>query len=401
MKNMIRFMMVVITFVLGTLGVKNVYASSASVSFYTDAENITVGQTFIVTLTAESSAGIKDFQTYVSYDTSALELIDTGNHVTGGDGLILVQDVGNEESNVRQYRMKFKAIKEGTSEVYISDKVYIYEASTGKEMSVSKNVLKVNVQKDETKKEQNKGLGSLSIEGTVLEPAFDENITQYRAQVEADVDMVYIDAKAKLKAYNVKIEGNTNLQMGDNTVKVIVTDKNGIEKIYTILVHRSTKAEEVLKEEQEKEEIDNREEVNGKEFSAYKREDGILFQTSGIFQVVPIPDNGQVPDGFKEDTLKIHGISVTVYMPNKDLASDFVLVYGRWENEAAGFYFFDRIEETIQRYTGESTVVVSANNEKSEEKKIGALYLINFILVGIVIMLLIIIIHNSSDRSEH
>lgn len=50
--------------------------------------------------------------------------------------------------------------------------------------------------------------------------------------------------------HGVEIEGNNDLQFGDNTVTIKVTAEDGITvKTYTILVHRKTEEEEAMEQE--------------------------------------------------------------------------------------------------------------------------------------------------------
>ena len=72
---------------------KAINAASASVAFSSSKEEYTVGESFIVTLTAESSSGISGIQTYVAYDPAVLELTDVGKCVSGENGLILISDL--------------------------------------------------------------------------------------------------------------------------------------------------------------------------------------------------------------------------------------------------------------------------------------------------------------------
>lgn len=248
-KNRVIAYILCCVLITGLWSGKILYASSAALAFTKDKDQLVVGQSFIVTLTVESMAEFKDFQTYVAYDPKALELIDTGNYVTGSEGLVFISDIDGKTSNVHQYRMKFRALQEGSSEIYVSDTVYIYEAATGKEMSVSKGTLQINIEQ-EAKQESNQGLGSLTVGEGTLQPEFDSDVTEYQVEVSEDTDTLFLDAKAKLKADTVTIEGNTNLKEGDNTAKIIVTDKNGTKMEYRILIHKKSKEEEVLEEEE-------------------------------------------------------------------------------------------------------------------------------------------------------
>ena len=370
-----------------------VYASSAALAFSKNKEQITVGQSFIVTLTVESTKEFKDFQTYVAYDPKVLELIDTGNHVTGSDGLVFISDINGKKSNIHQYRMKFRALQEGSCEIYISDTVYIYEASTAAEMSVSKGTLQVDVNSAEIK-EENQGLGSLIVGEGVLEPEFNSKVTEYRVEVSADTETLFMNAKAKLKAYKVTLEGNTNLKEGENTAKIVVTDKNGTDKIYTILIHKKTKEEEVLEEEEKESEI--KEDGKKNRFSVYKEDEGTIFETNMYFRVVPIPESSIIPKGYKEEVIKLQGMPITVYMPINDAASNLVLIYGKTEEtvgEEAAFYVFDRIEETLQRFRESEPVVEVSKEAENYQKQVKHLYILIFILVICLLAMLLALVH--------
>ena len=390
-KRWIAFWMMCCILMTGLYGGKIVHASSAALAFSKNKDQILVGQSFVVTLTVESAAEFKDFQTYVAYDPKVLELIDTGNHVTGSDGLVFISDIDGKTSNVHQYRMKFRALQEGSCEIYVSDTVYIYEASTAKEMSVSKGTLQVNVEKAEST-EENQGLGSLIVGEGVLKPEFDSQITEYRVDVSADTETLFMDAKAKLKAYKVILEGNVNLKEGDNTAKIIVTDKNGTDKIYTIIIHKKTKEEEVLEKEGKESETKGEEENR---LYVYKEDEGIILKTNMYFRIVPIPNSSVIPKGYKEETIKLQGMSITVYMPMEDSASNVVLLYGKAEEteEGAGFYTFDRMEETLQRYIENEPIVESSIEVENYQKQIKHLYILIFILIICLLGMLLALLH--------
>lgn len=334
---------------------KAIYAASASVAFSSTSSEYKVGDTFIVNLTAESSAGISGFQTYVAYDPTVLELVDTGNHVTGSEGLIYISDLSGEEQ-VREYHMKFKALAQGDTEVYVSDNIYMYEAVSKEQMSVSKNKLKLRITEAQNVKEQeNCNLAELKISQGQLVPSFDPKVTQYQADVPSDCDMLYVDAKAKLKAASVEVEGNENLKEGENTVQVTVTGKDGNKKQYTIRINKQTKQEEILKEEEaeveEEQEEKDEETIFGKQECILKKQQGNLhLVTSMDLEIVPVPDKETIPEGYVESSIKMQGLTFTVYVPDTMGNSDFVLIYGKVGEKEARFYKFDRVGETLQRY---------------------------------------------------
>lgn len=370
---------------------KAIYAASASVAFSTTSSEFVVDDAFIVTLTAESSSGISGFQTYVAYDTTMLELTDTGRHVSGGDGLIFISDLDGDEQ-IRDYHMKFRALSPGETEIYISDTIYMYSGSDSQQMSVSKNTLKLNIGQQQTVKAgSDKNLASLNVSQGELVPAFDPKILEYQVNVPSDVDMLYIDAKAKLKACTVKISGNDNLQEGDNLATVAVTGKDGSQKIYNIHINKMTREEEKL----QKEEIDvvtedEEEGVTGNSISMNNK-DGTWYLNSNVsLEVVPIPASSVIPSGYVESALSIDGKNLVVYVPEEDSTSAFVLIYGRMGNEEAMFYRYDRMEQTIQRYENVTVPSSGTTEERRDGEEHTSVWLYIFCVVLVFVILLLI-----------
>lgn len=370
---------------------KAIYAASASVAFSTTSSEFVVDDAFIVTLTAESSSGISGFQTYVAYDTTMLELTDTGRHVSGGDGLIFISDLDGDEQ-IRDYHMKFRALSPGETEIYISDTIYMYSGSDSQQMSVSKNTLKLNIGQQQTVKAgSDKNLASLNVSQGELVPAFDPKILEYQVNVPSDVDMLYIDAKAKLKACTVKISGNDNLQEGDNLATVAVTGKDGSQKIYNIHINKMTREEEKLqKEETDVVTEDEEEGVTGNSISMNNK-DGTWYLNSNVsLEVVPIPASSVIPSGYVESALSIDGKNLAVYVPEEDSTSAFVLIYGRMGNEEAMFYRYDRMEQTIQRYENVTVPSSGTTEERRDGEEHTSVWLYIFCVVLVFVILLLI-----------
>lgn len=91
---------------------------------------------------------------------------------------------------------------------------------------------------EEEEKSSNKNLSSLSIEGVEITPEFKKETTQYTATVDGDVTELKIDAKAEDSKAKVTVEGNENLQEGDNVIKVKVTAEDNTTRTYFITVKK-------------------------------------------------------------------------------------------------------------------------------------------------------------------
>ena len=388
-KTTIFWITVVLLIFLSFQG-KAIYAASASVAFSATSSEFAVDEEFIVTLTAESSAGISGFQTYVAYDTTMLELTDTGRHVSGGDGLVFISDLKGDEQ-IRDYHMKFRALAAGETEVYISDTVYMYSGTDSQQMSVSKNTLKLKIgQQQAVKADNDNNLANLDVSVGELVPAFDPKVLDYQVNVSSDVDMLYIDAKAKLKACTVKISGNDHLKEGDNLASVIVTGKDGSQKTYNIHIKKMTKEEEKLQQE-EADVLDGEKEETGAEQSvSINNKNGTWYLNSNIsFEIVPIPDSSVIPSGYVKTILSIDGKNLAVYVPEEDNSSEFVLIYGRMENKEAMFYRYDRIEQTVQRQENVSKSVRITEGHGDGQKSTPVwLYVVLVMLVFVILILI-------------
>lgn len=78
-------------------------------------------------------------------------------------------------------------------------------------------------------------LSSLNVDGYNIN--FNKNQLDYFLEVENDVEKLNIAAKAAYNNSNVNIEGNDNLLVGENLVKIIVSNNND-QKVYTIKVNK-------------------------------------------------------------------------------------------------------------------------------------------------------------------
>lgn len=389
-KTTILWMNLVLLIFLSFQG-KAIYAASASVAFSTTGSEFVVDDEFIVTLTAESSAGISGFQTYVAYDTTMLELTDTGRHVSGGDGLIFISDLDGDEQ-IRDYHMKFRALSPGETEVYISDTIYMYSGSDSRQMSVAKNTLKLKIGQQQTvKADSDKNLANLNVSEGELVPAFNPKVLEYQVNVSSQVDMLYIDAKAKLKACTVKISGNDHLQEGDNLATVVVTGKDGSQKTYSIHIKKMSKEEEKLQQEEEDVETDEQEETVTGNWISMNDKNGTWYLHSNVsLEVVPVPDSSVIPSGYVESVLSIDGKNLAVYVPKEDRSSESVLIYGRMANKDAVFYQYDRIEQTIQRYENATVQSAGTTEEHSDRKKNTSVWL--YVLPVFLVLVILILI---------
>ena len=100
-------------------------------------------------------------------------------------------------------------------------------------------------EKQEEKKEEttdkstNKALKDLVVENYKLSPDFTPETTKYSLDVKGDVDKLEITPVLQDEKSKFTIEGNDNLKVGNNIVKITVTAEDGTTRIYTIAVAKT------------------------------------------------------------------------------------------------------------------------------------------------------------------
>ena len=120
------------------------------------------------------------------------------------------------------------------------------------------NEYTINVTRTNNINETNTDLETLAVEENILEPEYQSNIMNYKIDISKDTNKINILAVPSDNEASVEIIGNDNLKTGDNKVKINVTAKDGITtKQYVINVHRRNNEEEIEKQKEEQEIIEN------------------------------------------------------------------------------------------------------------------------------------------------
>lgn len=96
------------------------------------------------------------------------------------------------------------------------------------------------------------GLTSLSIENVELNPKFETGVYEYNAKYIGEGTSLKIEAVATDPNYTTEIVGNQDLKEGDNTITVLVADKEGKNiATYQITVNKSLVDEEAIRQQEE------------------------------------------------------------------------------------------------------------------------------------------------------
>ena len=111
----------------------------------------------------------------------------------------------------------------------------------------------INVTKTDNIELANANLENLAIEGFLLEPGFNKNITEYNIKIGSNVISLNILAVQEKEEAVVEITGNENFIDGNNVINITVTAEDGItKKTYTINAYKKTVEEEKKEEELKK-----------------------------------------------------------------------------------------------------------------------------------------------------
>lgn len=353
-----------ILFIVGLfINTKPCLAASTEIKINTDKNEVTVGDEIIVYFNLSSDSQIGDFEAYLNYDDEILEYKEGPSFILGGIGLLKITDSNvMEGSDTRKYAIKFQTLKSGSAEISFQDPVMVFDFDTGMEMSVSHNVLNIEVKSAKTASD-NAFLKSLKISPAQLEPEFQKETYQYSTSVSYETEKLIISAIPEDEKARVSISGNDFLKEGENKISITVLAESGVNIEYTIDVIREAKKEEHTEtDEKPIEEIKSF-------FEVVKEGNNIYAIYSGKYELLVPGDHVSIPKGYIKTKAILSDISVTVFSRENDLDNDFLLIYARNEQGEEGFYQYDRKEKTLQRYeAGERRDYQNSNEGPSIEE---------------------------------
>lgn len=91
---------------------------------------------------------------------------------------------------------------------------------------------------EEEAKSSNAMLSALTLDVEGLSPEFNKDTDAYTLQVGSDVEALQITATPEDEKATVQVQGNEDLQEGENSVTITVTAEDGTTKVYTITVNK-------------------------------------------------------------------------------------------------------------------------------------------------------------------
>jgi hypothetical protein len=359
-------------------------AASAEAELTTEAAEVKVGEEFFVYLTITSKTEFGDVEAALTYDDTILEYQSGSSYIKGGSGYLKVSDREvTDGSKKRKYTMKFEATEVGICDITFSEgnQIMVYDIKDGLAMSVSSNTLTINVTAPETAS-SNTRLKELRISPSLLTPEFSPDIYDYSTEVSYDTEKLVIVALPEDDKSTVSVTGNDKLSEGKNKITIQVLAESGANIEYSI-----NAVKEAAPTVTDPEVSGTPEESTKDSFRVVKEEDGKYVIYSGKYKLLEPDSSIVIPEGYKKTNLLLSDVSVTAYYPENDLSSDFLLLYAQNESGEVGFYQYDKIEKTIQRYVQRKETVVS-NTVSTADPEAEQKYRTNLNRAAIVIALL-------------
>ena len=443
---------------------EHVYAQGLGLSV--SSSSVAVGKTVKVTVSMPSGY----------FGTVVISSSDEGVLSNGGDGVTNIGDAAGYPTS-QSFSFTAKGTGSCTIKAYCtvvgdaegndaggvitgaSTKVTVTSASSNNDSNSNKdnkdntgndsNSNKDNENKEE-KKSSNASLGSLVISAGTLSPEFSAATKDYTATVDYSCSSLAVTANpADSKASVTSVTGNDSLEVGENTVSVVVTAEDGSTSTYNIVVTRRAEDDPENADKQDNWKKFN---INGTEWNmvndipedvvpeGFEHSktviDGLEYNTlhgtfgditlvylqsesgNGLFVydaaqnaayefvrinseshfiVVLLPKVDDVPDGYNEVSLSIEGKGVaTAYQTkaekNDDQTKDFYLVYAINDNGESGWYTYDSVDGTYMRTELSTPTVAQEENDTTKSELVPGIANKYLVLAAILVLVIIILL---------
>lgn len=444
---------------------EHVYAQGLGLSV--SSSSVAVGKTVKVTVSMPSGY----------FGTVVISSSDEGVLSNGGDGVANIGDAAGYPTS-QSFSFTAKAAGSCTIKAYCtvvgdaegndaggtitgaSTKVTVTSASSNNDSNSNKdnsgsntgndnNANKDNENKEE-KKSSNASLGSLVISAGTLSPEFSAATKDYTATVDYSCSSLAVTANpADSKASVTSVTGNDSLEVGENTVSVVVTAEDGSTSTYNIVVTRRAEDDP---ENADKQDNWKKFDINGTEWTmvndipedvvpeGFEHSktviDGLEYNTlhgtfgditlvylqsesgNGLFVydaaqnaayefvrinseshfiVVLLPKVDDVPEGYNEISLSIEGKGgATAYQTKvekkDDQTKDFYLVYAMNDNGESGWYTYDSVDGTYMRTELSTPTVAQEENDTTKSELVPGIANKYLVLAAILVLIIIILL---------
>lgn len=463
-RSIILTMMLILTTILFS---RVPVLAAANISVSVNKSNVKVGDTVTVTLSITSGYGAQG----VLKKSSGVLGGSSDEYFTIGAGVGDVQrfsykatSVGSCTFSIQEPLDDTTDVDGGTPSIGVgSATVTVTSASSNNDSNSNKdnkdnsgsntgndnNANKDNENKEE-KKSSNASLGSLVISAGTLSPEFSAATKDYTATVDYSCSSLAVTANpADSKASVTSVTGNDSLEVGENTVSVVVTAEDGSTSTYNIVVTRRAEDDP---ENADKQDNWKKFDINGTEWTmvndipedvvpeGFEHSktviDGLEYNTlhgtfgditlvylqsesgNGLFVydaaqnaayefvrinseshfiVVLLPKVDDVPEGYNEISLSIEGKGVATAYQTKvektdDQTKDFYLVYAMNDNGESGWYTYDSVDGTYMRTNLSTPTVAQEENDTTKSELVPGIANKYLVLAAILVLIIIILL---------
>lgn len=224
-----------------------VYAAGLSIAL--SDQDLKVGDTFTATI---SVPGGGSSQVALSYDNSVISFDSSSVTSSGGDGEKMISVNGAKGT------VTFTVVGSGSTSLTATSTSGTDSSGAAADYSAAGVVVKAAGSQENSDTDSTNGdnsLSGLSLSDGTLSPEFSYKTTKYTASVDYDVTSIDVSATPSNPSATIdSITGTDNLQVGNNTVTVVVKAGNGSTATYTINVERKEQSEDAAEEENQPEE---------------------------------------------------------------------------------------------------------------------------------------------------
>lgn len=382
-KNIFFLFSILITIILY---IKPVYAQTASFTVSVDDNSITTEDTVEVSIDVEAENSIKQVKGAIVYNSDMLEFKESDSDLSlKKEGIINIDDKSKSGGRLRNYMIKFVAIKPGISKISFNSVPEVTDID-GDKMTSSYTPEYIEVDGVEVK-ESDATLKELNISPGNLDKEFKKNVKSYKVTVPFYSKNIVIDAVTNSKKAEVNIQGNKEFRVGDNKVKVKVIAEDGSDCVYSLTVKRMSE------EEQLKEDMKNHRELRKENGTIYTDGITLYIVNDNDYEILSImeTDDMKIPIGYRKTNISLYGNDIEACVLQNDPKNDIFLIYAKnTVSGDEGYYQYDKVEKTLQRYLGntvaigsEKTKQIFANNEYNDKLRILG------IIIGVLAALLI------------
>ena len=233
MKRIFKYLIALAILVTIVVSYNCVNAANGSFSVSVASSSLTKGKTTSITITAKNCGG----QFSITSSNSKVVSVSTSSKwVESGSEKITITAKGEGTATIT---VKAQDVADTSENEVTGSKTVTIKVTDSSNTSNNNNNNNNSSSTSTSNKSSNANLKTLGISPKEYDfTGFTKNTTEYTAKaIPSTVDSLKVTAIAEEKNAKVKITGNTNLEVGTNTIKVVVTAPDGkTTKTYSIRV---------------------------------------------------------------------------------------------------------------------------------------------------------------------